>query len=57
VAAALECVNVAKIGDHRIALYRRLQSGEASEDARISLTGVERLPRDAGMSGKDPHGE
>ncbi|MBV8360159.1 MAG: 16S rRNA (guanine(966)-N(2))-methyltransferase RsmD [Deltaproteobacteria bacterium] len=57
VTAALECVNVAKIGDHRIALYRRLQSGEASEDARTSPTGGERLPRDAAMSGKDPHGE
>jgi len=57
VAAALECVNVAKIGDHRIALYRRLQSGEASEEARTSPTGGECLPCDAGMSGKDQHGE
>jgi 16S rRNA (guanine966-N2)-methyltransferase len=51
VAAALECVNVAKIGDHRIALYRR------SEDARTSLIGSGHLPSDAGMSGQDPHGE
>jgi 16S rRNA (guanine966-N2)-methyltransferase len=57
VGAAFECVNVTKIGDHRIALYRRLQSGDASEDARTSSTGRGRLPRDAGMSGKEPHGE
>jgi 16S rRNA (guanine966-N2)-methyltransferase len=36
VGAALECVNVAKIGDHRVALYRRLQHGDASEGARTS---------------------
>jgi len=27
--AALKCINVAKIGDHRIALYRRLETGDA----------------------------
>jgi 16S rRNA (guanine966-N2)-methyltransferase len=57
VGAALECINVAKIGDHRIALYRRFQNSDASANARISLAGAEDLPRDAGMSGKDPHGE
>jgi len=39
VVAALECVNVTKIGDHRIALYRRRQNADASEDARTSLRG------------------
>jgi len=39
VVAALECVNVAKIGDHRIALYRLRQNADASEDARTSLRG------------------
>jgi 16S rRNA (guanine966-N2)-methyltransferase len=57
VEAALECINVAKIGDHRIALYRRLQNSDAGANARISLAGAGDLPRDAGMSGKDPHGE
>jgi 16S rRNA (guanine966-N2)-methyltransferase len=57
VVAALECVNVAKIGDHRIALYRRLSSGDASEYARKPPSGGGDLPRDAGMSGKNPHGE
>jgi 16S rRNA (guanine966-N2)-methyltransferase len=33
VGAALECINVAKIGDHRIALYRRLLNGDTYEDA------------------------
>jgi 16S rRNA (guanine(966)-N(2))-methyltransferase RsmD len=37
VGAALECVNAAKIGDHRIALYRRLQHGDASEEAPHNL--------------------
>jgi 16S rRNA (guanine966-N2)-methyltransferase len=55
--AALECINVAKIGDHRIALYRRSQSSDASTNTRISLAGAGGSPRDAGMSGKDPHGE
>lgn len=54
--AALECVNVAKIGDHRIALYRRLKSG-ARDDAQASSAARGRLRRDAGMSGKDAHGE
>lgn len=36
VVAALKCDKVAKIGDHRIALYRRLQHGDASEDAQTS---------------------
>jgi len=57
VAAALECINIAKIGDHRIALYRRLRSDEASQDACTSPSGGGDLPRNAGMSGKDPHGE
>ena len=55
--AALECINVAKIGDHRIALHRRPRSGEAREDASPSSTGAGLLPRDAGMSGKEPHGK
>jgi len=50
--AAWESINVAKIGDHRIALYR-LQG----DDARPSTTGRESLSHNAGMSGKDPHGE
>jgi 16S rRNA (guanine966-N2)-methyltransferase len=57
VEAALECINVAKIGDHRIALYRRFQNSDAGAKARILLAGAGDLPRDAGMSGKDPHGE
>jgi 16S rRNA (guanine(966)-N(2))-methyltransferase RsmD len=38
-AAALECVNAAKIGDHRIALYRRL--GDTVEGAFGSPNGRE----------------
>jgi 16S rRNA (guanine(966)-N(2))-methyltransferase RsmD len=38
VLAAMECVNFTKIGDHRIALYRRLPSGDTSKDARTSTT-------------------
>jgi 16S rRNA (guanine966-N2)-methyltransferase len=55
--AAMECVNVARIGDHRIALYRWLPHGDAREDARISATGGERLLRATGISGKEPHGQ
>jgi len=54
---ALECINVAKVGDHRIALYRRLQSDGAGDDARSSSTGRGRLSHGRAMSGKDPHGE
>lgn len=57
VGAALVCVNMAKIGDHRIALYRRLPSVDVSEDARTSSSGSGGLPRGAGMRGKDPHAE
>ncbi len=57
VEAALECINFVKIGDHRIALYRRFQSSDASANACISLAGAKGSVRDAGMSGKDPHGE
>jgi 16S rRNA (guanine(966)-N(2))-methyltransferase RsmD len=53
---ALECENIAKIGDHRIALYRRPRCEAASEDARASQSAGSRLV-DAGMSGKEPHGE
>jgi 16S rRNA (guanine966-N2)-methyltransferase len=47
-AAALECVNIAKIGDHRIALYRRLQSDGAGADARVTPTGRGRCPTTPG---------
>jgi len=57
VAAALAFINVAKIGDHRIALYRRLPSGGTSEDTRVSPTGRAPQPSDAAMNGKDPNGE
>jgi 16S rRNA (guanine966-N2)-methyltransferase len=55
--AALECISVAKIGDHRIALYRRRQDSDASANARIPRAGAIGAPGDAGMNGKDPHGE
>jgi 16S rRNA G966 N2-methylase RsmD len=32
--AALECVSVARIGDHRIALYQRPRRGDANEETR-----------------------
>jgi 16S rRNA (guanine966-N2)-methyltransferase len=35
-APGIECINLAKIGDHRIALYRQLHSDEAGENARTS---------------------
>ena len=57
VEAALECINVAKIGDHRIALYRRRQDSDASANARRPPAGAAGSPCDAGMNGKDPHGE
>jgi 16S rRNA G966 N2-methylase RsmD len=39
-AAAFECVNMAKIGDHRIALYRRLLSDDASASTHAYLRGA-----------------
>jgi 16S rRNA (guanine966-N2)-methyltransferase len=54
IGAALDCVNVAKIGDHRIALYRRL--GDTGRGARSSPTDGG-APRNTGMSGKEPHGQ
>jgi 16S rRNA (guanine966-N2)-methyltransferase len=57
VGAGLKCVNIAKIGDHRIAFYRRLQNGAANEDTLTSRKGKDASPCTAGMSGKDTHGK
>jgi 16S rRNA (guanine966-N2)-methyltransferase len=54
---AWECVNVGKIGDHRIALYRRAQQGNTAGDAGISPSVGTDLHRDAGLIGKGPHDE
>jgi 16S rRNA (guanine966-N2)-methyltransferase len=48
VVTPLECVNVARIGDHRIALYRRPQGGGASQQARTTPAGRAPLPRAPG---------
>jgi 16S rRNA (guanine(966)-N(2))-methyltransferase RsmD len=39
VMATMECINLAKIGDHRIALYRRPPSGDSSCDDRTPARG------------------
>jgi 16S rRNA (guanine966-N2)-methyltransferase len=54
---AWERINVAKIGDHRVALYRRRSLGDADSEARESSAGGKHLLRDGQMSGKEPHGE
>lgn len=55
--AAMACFNLTKIGDHRIALYRRLPSGDTSKDDRTPTPGGQHLTRAAAMSEKEPHGE
>jgi 16S rRNA (guanine966-N2)-methyltransferase len=57
VVAAMECINFTKIGDHRIALYRRLPSGDTSKDDRTPTTGRTHLTRATAMSEKSPHGQ
>ncbi len=48
VATLLECVNVTRIGDHRIALYRRPEAGDASQDARTAPAVAGHQPRAPG---------
>jgi 16S rRNA (guanine966-N2)-methyltransferase len=55
ITAALECINGAKIGDHRIALYRRRWSAGACEDARKSATGGDGSPTGKTQAGSLCH--
>ena len=55
--AAFECANVAKIGDHRIALYRRVPGSDGETGCPHVAARRVRQADDAETSGKDPHGE
>jgi 16S rRNA (guanine(966)-N(2))-methyltransferase RsmD len=52
-----ERINLARIGDHRVALYRRRDSADARSELRESSTGGEAPLGDGRTSGKEPHAE